>query len=404
MKVSAATGRRLVLAAQGLDGRWKPPAGKEGVAQTVERLGTVQIDTIAVVRRAHHHTLWSRRPDYTPAMLDELLSRDRRVFEYWAPAAAYVPMCDYRFHIPAMRRAARRHWHVGRTLEQHGDVVEHVLERIRKEGPLASADFAAPDGRKRGSWWDWKPAKLALEAHFAMGRLMVTERRNFQRVYDLAERVLPADLDTSRPSAEETARFQIRRELAAQGLSRMNGWWIRNRETIGAAVAELIAAGEAARVEVEGGGDGEPFFARTEALDEALRRRRGRRRIHILSPFDGLIMRRQQRLRRLFAFETKLECYTPAAKRRYGYFCLPILFGDRFIGRLDPKADRRQRVLIVKTLHFEPDFEEFDAAAAPLAAKLVAFAAFNDCEGVRIEKTRPAKLRPALRRAVANAG
>jgi uncharacterized protein YcaQ len=401
MKISRPTARRLVLAALGLDGRWGVPRGKEGVAQTVERLAAVQIDTIAVVQRAHHHTLWTRRPDYRPAMLDELLDTDRRVFEYWAPAASYVPMCDYRYYIPAMQRAAKHHWHVGTTLQRHGELVEHVLARIRREGALASADFAAPDGRKRGPWWDWKPAKLALEAHFAMGTLMVTRRRNFQRVYDLPERVLPAGLDTSPPTPDELARFRVRRELGAQGLCELKGWWIGNRQRIDAALAELTDAGEVVRVELDGEAGGEPFFALRERLDEAAKPRRGRRQVHLLSPFDNLIMRRPHRLRRLFAFETKLECYAPAGKRRFGYFCLPILFGDRFVGRLDPKADRERRVLCVHALHFEPDFGRFDALLGPLAAKLVAFAAFNECDRVRIEKARPAKLLSPLRKALA---
>ena len=199
MRISLPKARRLAIHAQGLGGRWKLPKGKEGAAQAVERLGYVQVDTIAVVQRAHHHTLWARCPDYTPAMLGELQAKDRRVFEYWANAASYVPMADYRYYVPRMRAAATRHsaWYLsdeGRKLR------DHVRDRIRAEGPLGSADFKAPEGRKRGSWWDWKPAKQALEWLFDMGELMVTQRRHFHRIYDLTERVLPSCIDTAPPS------------------------------------------------------------------------------------------------------------------------------------------------------------------------------------------------------------
>ncbi|MBA7698532.1 hypothetical protein ES703_107210 [subsurface metagenome] len=190
-KISSALARRLPLHSQLLDGRTKLPKGKEGIAQAIEKLGYVQIDTIAVINRAHHHTLWTRRPDYSPAMLDELQAKDRRVFEYWGHAASYLPMKDYRYYIPRMRAFPWGDGWIKRMHERHKDVMKDVLERITKEGPLGSADFKAPDGKKRGAWWDWKPAKTALELLMWRGDLMVTERRNFQRIYDLTERVLP---------------------------------------------------------------------------------------------------------------------------------------------------------------------------------------------------------------------
>jgi uncharacterized protein YcaQ len=196
VRISIARAQKLALHGQGLDGPWKLPAGKEGVAQTIERLGYVQIDTISVVERAHHHTLWSRRSDYGPGMLHELLAADRRVFEYWTHAASYLPMRDYRYYAGRMRSFASSD-RARQFLADHAKLVREVLRRIRAEGALASADFAAPDGRKRGPWWDWKPAKAALETLFSMGELMVSRRRNFQRVYDLTERVLPAGIETA---------------------------------------------------------------------------------------------------------------------------------------------------------------------------------------------------------------
>jgi len=213
--------RRMALSLQLLGAETEQPPGKEGVARTIETLGYVQIDTIAVVARAHHHTLWVRRPDYEPTMLHELLVEDRRVFEYWGHAASYLPISDYRYYIPKMigYREAKTAW-AQRRLERAGHLLEPVLERIRAEGPLTSKDFAPEPGAQRGTWWDWKPAKIALELLFWRGELMIAERRNFQRVYDLAERVLPPGTATTVPDQGELGRFLIRRALAAYGVAR----------------------------------------------------------------------------------------------------------------------------------------------------------------------------------------
>lgn len=392
-KISSATARRLVMASQGLGRQWRLPRGREGVAQTIERLGYVQIDTLAVVRRAHHHTLWSRRSDYTPQMLHRLHVEDRRIFEYWTHAASYVPMADYRYYVPRMRR-----WGASsktkKFMKNNAKLARNVLGRIRKEGALSSADFKETDGRKRGSWWDWKPAKMALETLFSMGELMVSERRNFRRLYDLAERVLPGHVDTSPPSRDELARFTVRRELASQGLSKLKGWWVHDREAAWEALDELVDSGEVTTVLVEGAADGR-YYALTESLDAALRSHRMPRQLHILSPFDNMVIRRN-RVKDLFGFECKLECYFPAAKRRYGYFCLPILWKDRFIGRLDPKADRKSRTLIVRKLLFEPGFGDYDEVLPHLADRIGRFAAFNGCDRTVIKQTQPGHVRASF--------
>ena len=396
MTISLAAARRLAVQAQGLDGRRKLPKGKKGAAQVIERLGYVQVDTIAVVERAHHHTIWARCPDYTPQMLHELQAVDRRVFEYWANAASYVPMADYRYYVPRMRAAAKRHsaWYLsaeGRKL------CDHVRERIRAEGPLGSADFAAPEGRKRGSWWDWKPAKQALEWLFDMGELMVTERRHFHRIYDLAERVLPSDVDATPPPPDEVARFIVRRVLGTWGVAPAGEirWGWHRHAGRGEAMAEMVAAGEVTPVRIRG--MDEDWLALTEALERAPRRASAKRRLHILSPFDSMVMRRRQ-LAALFGFHCKLECYTPAAKRRWGYFCLPLLWGETFLGRLDAKADRKARTLIIRKLLFEPGFNDCDAVLEPLAEKLGAFAAFNCCERIVIEASNPKGIKASLTR------
>ncbi|MFH1567087.1 MAG: crosslink repair DNA glycosylase YcaQ family protein [Gemmatimonadota bacterium] len=218
----------------------------------VERLGYVQIDTIAVVQRAHEHVLWSRRPDYEPQMLHQLQAVDRRVFEYWTHAASYVPMTDYRFYAPGMRRFAdgerMQSWR-----RDNGKLTRHVLRRIREEGALAASDFEAPPG-KRGPWWDWKPAKRALEYLFWAGELTISERRGFQRLYDLTERVLPEWVDTTEPSPEEQAQFSVRRTLGNYGVADVPHvrYWLRDEGAVAAALVDLIDAGEVTPVRVRG--------------------------------------------------------------------------------------------------------------------------------------------------------
>ena len=393
MKISASTARQLAIMCQGLDDQWKLPDGKEGVALTIERIGYVQIDTIAVIQRAHHHTLWSRRSDYTPQMLHELQSQDRRIFEYWRHAASYLPLCDYRYYLSRMRATAEkdetRQW-----FEQNSQLVQDVIKRIREEGALGSADFSSE--RKRGSWWNWKPAKKALEMLFSTGTLMITERRNFHRIYDLKERVLPAGTDTSEPEPSELARFAVRRMLAGLGIVADGDmrWGISKREDIAEAIDELINLGEVTPVEIEELND-KVYYSLTEKLEEATKQSQSQKLLHILSPFDNLVIWRG-RLKKLFDFEYKLECYLPAAKRRYGYFCLPILWGEQFVGRLDPKADRKQNTFIVRKIVFESDFNDYDGLLPALAEKLCVFADFNGCERIVVEQAVPGKIKTSL--------
>jgi len=396
--ISSAHARRLALRAQGLDASHRPGRGVDGAAATVERLGYVQIDTIAVIERAHEHILWTRQPAYRPAFLQQLM-QERRVFEYWTHAASYVPMADFRFY------GRHRRWHAagGHRLDwlrEHGKIVEHVRQRIREEGPLLAADFKDIEGR-RGPWWDWKPAKMALEAMYDAGELMIAERRGFQRVYDLAERVLPAGLDTTEPDTGECALWAVHRTLdnlgvADEGQMRI---WFRDRALLHATLQGLLETGEIEPVEVRSAA-GDPLYARAADLQATARSRAGRR-VHLLSPFDNLVIRRRW-LQRFFDFDYTIECYVPGPKRRYGYFCLPVLFGDRFVGRLDPKAERKDGVFVVRCLELEPDMQDVEALVPPLAESIWRFARFNSCRHVRVEAVRPAKYKMLLKRSLAS--
>lgn len=403
--ISLRTARRLMLHALLLDGRAKVRAGKGGVAQVVERLGYVQIDTIAVIERAHHHVLWTRMPGYRQGHLQQALARERTVFEYWGHAASYLPMRDYRFYLPMMKSFYEpkgswfRYWG-----EKCGGLLEPVKEKIRQEGPLAARDFEHPAGRK-GPWWDWKPAKAALELLFWRGELMIRERRGFERVYDLTERVLPVGTDTRMPDDGELGRFIVRRALGALGVAneREIRDYIRigDRRIIGRALEEMLAAGEVARVAVEG--QKSPFLAFPAALERAARLRGRPPQVRFLSPFDNLVIFRP-RLKERFGFDYAFECYVPRHKRNHGYFVLPILFGEDLVGRLDPKADRAGRKLIVRRLAVEPRFASAVGLAPGLAAALREFAGFNGCGETALEKVEPAGLRMPLSRLLSRSG
>ena len=385
-KLSISEARRLALDAQGLLRPLPFGSGKAGVLRALEHLGYVQIDTISVVARAHHHVFWSRVPDYSPALLHELQSQDRTVLEYWSHAASYLPMSDYRFCLPRMKAYAKsdRHWFV-----RNRKVMKFVLDRIAAEGPLQARDFEAPAGKKSGPWFDWKPAKRALEQLFMEGALMIRERRGFQKVYDLPERVLPSNTDTEIPTPDEYARHLILRTLRAHGLATEQevSYLKRNIQgDIKKVLKEMLENRDIVRLLIGGVSEG-TYYALTAALDVlASRSQVATPGISILSPFDNSVIQRK-RIKRLFDFNYQIECYVPEPKRKFGYFCLPLLRGDRFIGRIDAKADRKSRQLIVHKVHMEPGLRKTAETRYELLNALEKFATFNGCDEVVISSS-----------------
>ena len=391
--------RKLILHSQLLDGKSNLPAGKEGAAHVIEKLGYVQIDTIFRVERAHHHTLWTRVPDYQTSLLDELQGKDKRIFEYWGHEASYLPMRDYRYYLPRMRSFEDPHigWHRN-LLEKYRHLTPQILDRIRQEGPLSSKDFERPAGPKQGGWWDWKPAKTALELLFWQGTLMVVKRRGFQRVYDLTERVLPAGMDTRYPDDEELGQFLVHRALQSMAIARereiLKHLGGATQPLISKSLHDLSDKGEVVKLELEGD-KSKPYYALTSMLD--FKNQKDKPQPNILSPFDNLIIQRD-RTKRLFDFEFTLQCYLPAEKRKVGYFLLPILWDDRFTARMDVQADRKNKILIIHNLVFEPGFHDFDQFIEPFMEKLIAYTKFNGCRQIFIEKTSPAKIKTSLKR------
>ena len=326
--------RRIALRRQGLAGARRLGTGLAGMRKTLERLGYVQIDTISVVARAHHHTFFTRVSRYDEAAVNRLL-RARQAFEYWCHAAAYLPMRDYRFAVPMMRAKAR-----GELWNHRADakVRAWVLARIRAEGPLFARDFEHPPRQSKG-WWDWKPAKRALEQLFMEGELMIAERQGFQKRYELAERFLPAGINATEPTLTEHADHVIDVGLGAHGFAtEATLAYFRRDARVRAAVRKRLAVrvrqGELVKTRTN---SGERIYAPPGAFDATTKPLAPV--VRILSPFDNAVIQRRRSVE-VFGFDYTIECYLPEAKRRYGYFALPILFADRLVGRMDCKAHR----------------------------------------------------------------
>ncbi len=399
INLSADEARRLILDSQMLFDNRVTLSGKQRTAIIIENLGYVQIDTISVVQRAHHHTLWTRYSGYHPDMLHQLQAVDRTIFEYWGHAASYLPMCDYRYYTYRMKnfRDPMHKWAKDR-IKKCGHMMDEVISRIRKEGPLGSKDFKSNPEVKRGEWWNWKPAKTALELLFWRGDLMVTRRDKFQRIYDLTERVLPEGTDTSMPPDDELGRFLIRRALNAQGISTISDIvkhiHAPDRQIIINAIQSLLEEGEIIQVSIDGAGS---YYTLPGSLENHSDDNPASGEVHILSPFDNLIILRD-RLSRLFKFDYALECYTPKSKRQYGYYVLPVLWGTEFIARLDPKADRKRAVLILRNLQFREGFDEWEEFLPVFAGKLADFARFNNCTAIELEDVKPRKIVATLKK------
>ncbi len=389
--------RRLTLSAQGLLQAQPYGRGLAGARKAINHIGYVQIDTISVVERAHHHVFHSRVPGFKLAMTNQLLL-DRDIFEYWAHAAAFLPISDFRFSLPYKHaiKSGQTHWHRTRDKKLMGE----LLTRIRSDGPLRSRDVETST-RKRSGWWDWKPAKKALEQLYMQGDLMVSNREGFQKTYDLTERVLPSDVNTQMPDVEELAAHLVDQQLRCHGLVSLKGLTYQRRSAelrnaVKTLVDEQLAQRTFEEVKVNGG---EVFILESGALERPLPRANSR--MSILSPFDNSVIQRE-RLKALFQYDYQIECYVPEAKRRYGYFCLPLLYGDEFVGRMDCKAHRKTSHLEIKSLYFEPhDFYE-ELVIAAFVDAITQFSSFQGCDSVSLTRVHPKHMAKRLRSALEN--
>lgn len=378
--IPTATARRLLLGAQGLLDDPRRKATADVVYDLVERMGYVQIDSINIVERAHHLTLAARLQGYRPPMLGRLLERERRLFEHWTHDASAIPIRWYphwKVRFERYRRKVLDHpWWLSRVGPEPQRVFDHVLDRVVREGPLMAKDFE--DERPAGTdktWWGWKPQKAALEYLWRTGDLAVARRVNFHKVYDLAARTYPAAHAAPRPDKAEHVEWACRSALERLGTataSEIAGFWrALSLEKVRAWCERAAAGGEIAAVRIEPA-DGSPpwnayavpdWEARAVALPPAPPR------IRLLSPFDP-ILRDRRRTLRLFGYDYRFEAFVPQEKRQHGYYILPILEGERLVGRLDPKLHREQGLLEIRALWWEAGVRESKGRRAALEAAL----------------------------------
>jgi uncharacterized protein YcaQ len=370
-KLSLAEARRIALAAQGFAGLRPEKVTAARWLKTIDRLSLHQIDSVNVLIRAHYLPAFSRLGPYDRSLIDTAAwggRKKRRLFEYWAHEASLLPLSLHPLLRWRMARADRGEtgWKGLRVFARERRVeAEAFLDRIRNEGPSAASDFE--EKRGRSGWWEWSDAKRILEWLFWAGHITTATRRgSFERVYDLTERVIPAEI-LSLPTPDEKEAHRALIERAAQALGVATAKDLRDYFRLGPddarqAMVSLVEAGVLEPVEV-------PGWAHLAYLHrDAPRPRRVSARA-LLAPFDPLIWERSRALR-LFDFHYRIEIYTPADKRQHGYYVLPFLFGDRLIARLDLKADRQAGRLLVHAVHLEPHAasDVMDAICEELAA------------------------------------
>jgi len=383
--------RKIILHAAGLSKRAQFGKGREAVYKLIDHLGFVQLDTNYVVERAHHHAIASRVPDYKLEWLEELQA-DGRIFEFFTSDSGYMPMHDFRFSLPV-----KEGFSSGRKALTQAEInlMNKVLDRIAREGPLMVKDFDNDRLEASSGWWDWRPSKMALERLYLGGRLMTTRKKDFQKVYDLPLNLIPDDIDTTMPTPEEFARHVIRRSLRSMGIAyaKEMAWRARyvKNNLVKKELEKLVEEGEVCNVAIEGLKTA-PLYMLPGYKNKKIQLSGD---AFILSPFDALNVFRH-RLRDFFDFDYQIECFVPQAKRKYGYFSLPVLVGDTFVARMDSKADRKQGVLAIHNLHFEP-LKLTRPMIVKISDAIRTFAKFNQCKAITIKKSNDKLALKAIR-------
>ena len=405
--LSVQQARNLHLAAQGLLTPARARASRARVLAAIARMRLLQIDTIHIVARSPYLVLFSRLGDYEPRWLDELLAKGL-IFECWAHEACFASIDDYVLHA-AQRDARANHWahrSAQRMQRDHREAMDHLLAHIREHGAVKASDFERKQQTATG-WWGWKDEKRWLEACFARGELMICRRENFQRVYDLTERVLAkAKVDTAALKPVDSPREFILGAVRALGITQAR--WIADYFRSGkkyqdADLQILIDSGDLVRVPVRGWDV--PGYVHRDHLPLLQRAQRSALRAthtSLLSPFDPVIWDRA-RASALFGFDYTIECYTPGPKRRYGYFVLPILHRGRLIGRLDAKAHRADGVFEVKALFLQAGVAPDARLIGDVAQAIQACADWHATPCVAVRRSEPAAFGKSIRSALKNA-
>ena len=393
-ELSADEARRIALAAQGFaDPRPSARLDRRHLRRVIAQIGLLQIDSVNVLIRSHYMPLFSRLGAYAPELLDASwlgAPASRELFEYWGHMASLMPFEMHPLFRWRMVEAANDHRDIfGRLNRSRPGFMNAALDEIRERGALSAREITGA-GVSKGGWWGWSDGKRALEALFAAGQVAAAGRRGFERLYDLPERVIPARvLAMPTPTIEDAQRALMRIAASALGVGTEKDLCDYFRIRIGAGrhrIRELVEAGELIPVTVEGWTN--PAFVARDAKSPRKLDARA-----LLSPFDSLIWERA-RTERIFGFRYRIEIYTPSANRKYGYYVLPFLLGDRMVARVDLKSDRATGTLLVQGAHCEPGVRA-SAVSEPLMRELATMASWLGLEQIKV--TRRGDLAKKLR-------
>ncbi|MFW9861777.1 MAG: winged helix-turn-helix domain-containing protein [Candidatus Thorarchaeota archaeon] len=395
--------RRFALDIQGL--RTDKPS--KSMMDVANRIHNIQIDTISVVTRSHNLITWNRLPRYKEGDVWKA-QKEGKLFEWWSHAICLMPMETYPFTAWRKQFYPDDLWNSFKKWSaENKETIEQVYRKVKMDGVVNSASMGERKTKSDG-WWDWKAEKRALEYLFYTGRLMVPYRKGFQKYYDLTERVLPAGIDSEPLSDDEAAEFVVITTLKSLGLGSQEDI----RTYMGRMPSRVLWKNKAAAIEeyleelVQDGVIEEASIPMLKERYFVLKRNLSRLRmasnaendqvpVKLLSPFDNIIRERHYPMK-IWDFEYALECYTPADKRKYGYFTLPLLDGSNLVGRVDAKAHRKEGVLELKSLYLESEFWKTDEGIARLVEGLKNFADFHRAEQLKIDKVRPKEAKSSI--------
>lgn len=383
-EISNEHARALILARSGLSGV-RQEGGTAALAPLIRKLGYVQVDSIKIIERAHHHILYSRHTAYRPRHLDRLQAKVPALFEHWTHDSSLIPIEHYPHW---SHRFARSKANVADWRERFGDnrVLKTVRSHIESKGPSRARDFAHMGGRT-GPWWGWGPAKAALEYLWRIGELAVLERDGFEKIYDLAERRIPSSLRDEKPSRGDTMDWTCNEAIARLGAAtpRMiaDFWGHASIPEAAKWVEAEKKAGRLIDVVLHGapGRRGFAAVARPDIEAELAKLPAPTSRLRVLSPFDP-VLRDRARSERIFGFDYRIEIFVPGHKRKFGYYVFPLLEGARFVGRIDMKAERAKDRLAVKALWMEPRLSLSKARQTKLENELARQARLGDVRDI----------------------
>ena len=403
IEISLEQAQSFILKKQGL-----LTSSSKSILEIVKRVHNIQIDTISVVARSHDLTIYNRKSDYQERQIWKLLE-EKKLFEYWSHGICLLPIEEYPYYAWKMeynKKNPSSWW--GKWQTENQDIIKEVYNYVKKNGPTCSANFKREEGKKGEGWWDWKKEKRALEVLFDHGKLLIAYRKNFQKYYDIKERVLPAGIKTEPLVKDELADYLLQTVFSSLGLASYEELrnyigmavcrylWKNNRNSIGNFLLDKVR--EDKLVEIKIGNLERKYFILKEREKELSKLDYNfiqNAPMKFLTPFDNAI-RDRDLLLRLWNFDYKIECYTPVAQRIYGYFTLPILDGHSFIGRTDLKAHRKDGFLEMKSIYFEDWYKHSKESYDRLANGLKKFADFHKCSVIRAEEPIPRNIRKSL--------